>query len=120
MMGRLTKAASALTVVAALAVAGAAAAHAQLVSSTPAANAGVPTPSVITLRFNEALEPKFSGFEVKGPGPVPGAASTMPGQDKSLTMALTSALKPGKYAVSWHVVSKDGHRTKGQYGFTVR
>ncbi|MBX9334482.1 copper resistance protein CopC, partial [Serratia marcescens] len=25
----------------------------------------------------------------------------------------------GKYNVSWHVVSVDGHKTKGQYSFTV-
>lgn len=114
------KSTAALAFALSLAAAGSAAAHAHLVSSTPAANAVGGSPNVITLKFNEALEPKFSGFEVKGPGPVAGSALSLPGQNKSLSMALTSALKSGKYSVNWHVVSTDGHRTKGAFAFTVR
>lgn len=110
----------AVTAVAALAVAGAASAHAHLVSSTPAANAVGGSPDTIVLRFNEALEPQFSSFQVKGPAPVAGAMLSLPGQDKSLSMALTAPLKPGRYDVTWRVVSKDGHRTQGGYAFTVK
>lgn len=110
----------ALAAVAAMAVAGAACAHAHLVSSTPAANSAGKSPETIVLRFNEALEPKFSSFEVKGPAPVAGAMLTLPGQDKSLSMALTAPLKPGRYQVTWRVVSRDGHGTKGAFPFTVQ
>ena len=110
----------AIAAVAALAIAGSAAAHAHLVSSTPAAGSVGKSPDMIVLRFNEALEPKFSGLEVKGPSPVAGTAQTPPGQNKSLSLALTAPLKPGKYDVKWHVVSKDGHRTQGAFAFMVK
>ncbi|MDU5691430.1 MAG: copper resistance protein CopC, partial [Citrobacter freundii] len=29
-------------------------------------------------------------------------------------------LEAGKYTVDWHVVSVDGHKTKGQYTFSVK
>ena len=29
-------------------------------------------------------------------------------------------LKPGTYRVTWSVVAKDGHRTSGDYTFTMR
>ena len=51
--------------VGAMLVASQAFAHAHLVSSTPAANAALPTaPKTITLTFNEKLVPAFSKFEL--------------------------------------------------------
>jgi methionine-rich copper-binding protein CopC len=33
---------------------------------------------------------------------------------------LEQALKAGTYQVDWHVVSVDGHKTKGSYHFSVK
>ncbi|EFF0775469.1 hypothetical protein CCF12_004236, partial [Escherichia albertii] len=42
-------------------------------------------------------------------------------QDKNqLIIPLADPLKPGTYTVNWHVVSVDGHKTKGQYTFSVK
>lgn len=49
---------------AALLIAGAAAAHAHMVRSAPAANATVAAPKTISLTFNEKLTPAFSGFDL--------------------------------------------------------
>ncbi|MBN0856945.1 copper resistance protein CopC, partial [Pseudomonas aeruginosa] len=37
-----------------------------------------------------------------------------------VTLPLAEALPPGEYTVAWHVVSVDGHKTKGQYTFSVK
>ena len=33
---------------------------------------------------------------------------------------VAETLRPGEYTVAWHVVSVDGHKTKGQYTFSVK
>jgi methionine-rich copper-binding protein CopC len=33
---------------------------------------------------------------------------------------VAETLPPGEYTVAWHVVSVDGHKTKGQYTFSVK
>ena len=37
-----------------------------------------------------------------------------------LIVPLADSLKPGTYTVNWHVVSVDGHKTKGHYTFSVK
>jgi len=106
--------------VVALMAASQAAAHAKLVSSSPAANATVAAPAQIELRFNEKLQPKFSGFELRSGGvAVPVKVSV--GQD-GLTMVGTPAraLGAGAYEVNWHAITADTHRMQGVYAFTVR
>ncbi|MGQ7169668.1 copper resistance protein CopC, partial [Escherichia sp. R-CC3] len=39
---------------------------------------------------------------------------------KQLIVPLADSLKPGTYIVDWHVVSVDGHKTKGHYTFSVK
>lgn len=104
-----------------LAVATQAEAHARLVSATPAANASTPSPTTLTLRFSEKLEPKFSGAALmKADGSsVPVKAQV--GKDRKTIVAdVPGKLAPGAYMVMWHVVSADGHRMKGDFSFTVR
>jgi len=96
-------------------------AHAHLVSTTPAEKTTVASPTAITLRFNEKLEPKFSGFEVTDPRNVVVKLKTSVAQDGvSLVGAPAKALSPGAYKVIWHAVAGDGHRMEGTYSFTVR
>ena len=97
-------------------------AHAHLVNANPAENAAVASPRAIDLQFSEKLEPKFSGVELmKADGAAVAIASGVPANDaKSIHAVPKAALAPGSYMVMWHVVSADGHKTKGQYNFTVK
>ena len=78
-------------------------------------------PSQVRIWFDGALEPIFSTITVlnadkqrvdKGDGRV------SPSDNTILEVGLPS-LPPGKYWVFWSVVARDGHRTEGDYPFTV-
>jgi len=98
-------------------------AHAHLKVQTPAADATVSSaPKVLTLNFSEGIEPNFSGVKVTGPDNAvvkTGKLDLDPSNNTQINVPIESELAAGKYQVSWHVVSVDGHKTKGQYSFTV-
>lgn len=99
-------------------------AHAHLKVQTPAADATVsPAPQALTLSFSEGIEPGFSKVKLTGPDNqvVKTGKLQLDAKDNAkATIALTQPLAVGKYLVDWHVVSVDGHKTKGQYSFTVK
>lgn len=98
-----------------------AAAHAHLVSSSPAANAAVAAPKAITLTFNEKLVPAFSGFELAmADGKTLAITTSLSKDGKSITGAPKAVLKPGAYKVTWHAASADGHRMNGVVAFKVK
>ena len=109
---------------AAIAASPAAFAHAHLKHQYPAADAAVTAaPQALTLDFSEGIEPNFSGVVVTGPGQATvktGAVKRNEKDNKQLIVPLEESLKPGDYKVDWHVVSVDGHKTKGNYGFSVK
>lgn len=98
-------------------------AHAHLKVQTPAADATVSSaPKVLTLNFSEGIEPNFSGVKVTGPDNAvvkTGKLDLDPSNNTQINVPIESDLAAGKYQVNWHVVSVDGHKTKGQYSFTV-
>jgi methionine-rich copper-binding protein CopC len=96
-------------------------AHAHLISSNPAANAVVASPSVVTLTFNDPLEPRFSGFEITDAQNHAVNAPSHPDPNNGAIYIATpaSALAPGLYHVNWHLVAHDGHRMRGTFDFTV-
>ncbi|MEB7886059.1 CopC domain-containing protein YobA [Serratia fonticola] len=98
-------------------------AHAHLKVQTPPADATVSSaPKVLTLNFSEGIEPNFSGVKVTGPDNAvvkTGKLDLDPSNNTQVNVPIESELAAGKYQVSWHVVSVDGHKTKGQYSFTV-
>ncbi|WP_447876694.1 CopC domain-containing protein YobA [Serratia fonticola] len=98
-------------------------AHAHLKVQTPAADTTVSSaPKVLTLNFSEGIEPNFSGVKVTGPDNAvvkTGKLDLDPSNNTQINVPIESDLGAGKYQVSWHVVSVDGHKTKGQYSFTV-
>lgn len=110
--------------VAAVAVAFAAApaaAHARLVSATPAPNATVAAPRTISLTFSERAVPAFSGFDVVNAAGQKIAIRTSVAEDgKTLTGTLARPLAAGTYSVEWRLASSDGHRMTGSYAFSVR
>ena len=108
----------ALAGLAALAATGAQA-HAHLVKSNPAAATTVGAPQTLKLDFSEALEPKFSGVDLmKADGAAIAVSAKV--SAKTITAEPKAPLAPGAYMVMWHVVSDDGHKSKGDYNFTVK
>lgn len=103
-----------------VACAGQAVAHAKLVESNPAANATVTAPNQIVLRFNEKLEPKFSGLDLSVGGAKAPVKTSIASDGVTLIGAPAKPLAAGAYKVDWHAVTADGHRMQGAYSFTVR
>lgn len=99
-------------------------AHAHLTTTVPEQQSTVTAePQALTLTFTEALEPAFSGVTLSHSGGAQvktGAAQVDPAAKNILRVPLTTSLEKGEYTVDWHVVSADGHKTKGSYQFTLR
>jgi methionine-rich copper-binding protein CopC len=106
----------------ALLAAGQVSAHAALVKSSPAANATVVAPKAISLTFNEALTPAFSGFDMSMSDGMKMKVKTKVSKDKkTITGAPSGKLMPGAYKVNWHAAATDdGHKTSGTLAFTVK
>lgn len=114
---------SALVAATLLALSGPAFAHAHLTSATPPVDGKISTsPSRIVLHFTEGVNLRFTGLTISGPGGTPvatGNPKLKPGDDQTLIVPLPKTLKAEQYQVSWHALSKDGHKTHGSYHFTV-
>ena len=107
----------------ALAAAEQASAHAHLASAAPAPDSSIASaPKELDLTFSEQITLKFSGVKITGPGDA--AVTTTDGKLKddgmTLMVPLADTLPAGKYSVEWHVLSADGHKARGKYGFTVK
>jgi methionine-rich copper-binding protein CopC len=102
--------------------AGTALSHATPEESDPGAGAELHQfPSVVSVRFDSELEPLFSRLIVKdaeGRQISDGSGTVAPSNARMLVARLTGRTK-GIYHVYWSVVSRDGHRTEGDYTFTV-
>jgi methionine-rich copper-binding protein CopC len=97
--------------------------HALLDKAVPAVGGAVASPGEIRLKFTEAIEPRFSGIALtaEGGAAVPlGPVSVDPADPSVLIAKVGQALPPGVYAVTWHVVSADTHKTQGTFAFTVK
>jgi methionine-rich copper-binding protein CopC len=110
-----------LAAAAALLIAGPASAHAKLVASTPAANATVAAPKVLTLTFNEKVTAAFTKVELamvdhQMTVPVKFAVAK---DGKTLTVTPGSALMKGAYKLTWTTASADGHKMSGDVAFKV-
>ena len=80
------------------------------------------SPSQVRIWFDGDLEPAFSTLMVhnadgkmidKRDGKVGPA-------DPRLLQVSVPLLPPGTYLVIWNVVARDGHRTNGQFTFTIK
>jgi methionine-rich copper-binding protein CopC len=97
-------------------------AHPELQSARPTAGAATSAPKQITITFNEAVIPQFSGVELKdqsGKSIATGKSATGLTNKKLLIVPINEQLAPGEYKVEWHAVSDDTHRVKGSYSFSV-
>src|ERR1700744_3698601 len=101
---------------------GSAFAHAHPKVLEPAVGSVGPAPTQVSIRFTEGLEPKLSSIQVAGANgaAVTQAKSVVDAADAThMTLALP-ALNPGAYSVHWISIAIDGHRTEGNYPFTVK
>lgn len=92
--------------------------HARLVSSSPAHKATLESVDEVVLTFNESVNPDFVAVKVSGPdgGEVDGDPTV---DGMTVTQPLTSPLGVGKHAVTYRVVSNDGHPISGTLTFTT-
>ncbi len=99
-------------------------AHAHLQQQIPAAGAQLAaSPQTLTLSFSEGIEPAFSGVSVTGPqqhAVATGKLTRSAYNPAQVTLPVAETWPPGEYTAAWHVVSVDGHKTKGQYTFSVK
>jgi copper transport protein len=112
-----------VAVAAALGLAGAVAAHAELVSSSPAANAVLASaPDRVELTFSEPIDPATAFVDLLDPSgrAVEGVGDVGVSEDGRTAAVALPALDPGVYTVSYQVVSAvDGHATTGILAFLV-
>ena len=122
-MPRNTMAIGTLAVLAISLLATSANAHPKLISASPAADVSSKvSPTEIKLNFSEGVIARFSGIELKdetGKAIATGVAATDPKDRKQLVVPLPAPLMAGHYKVTWHAVSEDTHRVKGEYSFGV-
>ena len=78
--------------------------------------------SYVRIWFDGALEPAFSTIIVQNAGgkKIDKGDGHVNSADVMLLEASLPSLPPGIYRVLWNVVSRDGHRTTGDYIFVIK
>ena len=98
-------------------------AHAFPMHQTPGAGAVLSAPPAkVRITFDAELEAPFSSLRVvdeSNQSVCVGKGRVVPDNNHLLEADL-KPLDPGKYHVFWSVVSRDGHRTEGDYTFRVK
>ncbi|MGE8348834.1 copper homeostasis periplasmic binding protein CopC [Pseudomonas helleri] len=117
----LKKILNASALVALMAGASTAFAHAHLEQATPAADSSASDVKVLRLQFSEGVEQAFSKVAVSHDGaPVAlSSVKTEPADKKVLIVTPEQPLASGQYEVKWNAVSVDTHKSNGEYSFTV-
>ncbi|MGI8857682.1 MAG: copper resistance protein CopC [Thermomicrobiales bacterium] len=98
------------------------AAHTSLLQTDPAPNSTLDhVPELVTLHFDEPLQPGYSKVTVfdATQRPVTTSANPASGTDPSVLTIGLPKLVTGVYSVLWQVLSPDGHPVRGAYVFTV-
>ncbi len=97
--------------------------HALLVRAEPKVGERVSTPPArVRIWFDSALEPNLCKIHVRDPNgkQVDNDDSRVIPPDEKLLEVSLPLLPPGIYHVMWSVVSRDGHKTNGDYIFIIR
>ena len=98
-------------------------AHASLVASTPTKGATLDRPPTeLRLTFNERVEAAYTSVrlvDARGKEAASAKAVADPADARSVKFAVPS-LASGTYVARWTAVGDDGHRTHGEFSFSVR
>jgi len=112
--------ATVLALLAVLAMASPALAHATLTASNPAEGAQVATaPTQLTLTFNEPVSPDQVTITVTGPGGATWQVGAITGTDTTLTAPVQPAGPAGPYTMSYSIQSADEHPVTGAVNFAM-
>jgi methionine-rich copper-binding protein CopC len=106
-----------------LAVAGAASAHARLITAAPKAGTTVAAPKDLKLTYSESIVAAGSSVslaDAKGGAVATGPLAVDAKNKRLVTVPVTAKLAPGVYKVNWSMKSEDGHTMSGGFGFTVK
>ena len=101
----------------------AAAAHAYLIKTVPAASVvlNAPPPN-IQLTYDEAVEPRLAIISVTDAGghqQTTGPARRSPANPDTLVVPLRAHLPEGWYLIYWRAISVDGHPVQGAFTYAV-
>ena len=79
-------------------------------------------PAQVRIWFDGDLEPAFSRIAVTDAGGqrVDRGDAQVDRENRRLLQVSLPALTPGVYRVTWGVLAVDGHRTQGDYTFTLK
>jgi methionine-rich copper-binding protein CopC len=97
-------------------------AHASLVDSFPAKGQTLASaPAEIHLSFNERVEPRFCRIKlVSDTGKnLDADRPSVDGTTRNAIVAAVPVLKPGTYSARRTAVGSDGHKTHGDFTFTI-
>jgi copper transport protein len=107
----------------ALALPGAASAHAYLVHTVPSAAGVLNTPpSQVALTYDEAVEPRFALISVTdaaGTQEATAMPQRSPANPDTLVVPVRPDIPEGWYLVYWRAISVDGHPVQGAFTFAV-
>ena len=106
-----------------LAAAGAASAHARLITGSPKAGATVAAPTQLKLTYSESIVPAASSVALadgKGGAVATGPLALDPKNKRIVVVPVTGRLSAGAYRVEWSMKTEDGHTTSGDFGFKVK
>ncbi len=109
------------TLIAIVALAGRAEAHATLVSTTPVRDEVVASaPTVVVLRFDEPVTAGLGGVRVVGPTGERADQGALSSADGGRVLRRpVAATRRGTYTVAWRALSADGHTVEGSFTFHV-
>ena len=93
-------------------------AHAHLTAAVPADGSAGTAPEHIVLTFSEAA--RLTALSLQREGEEPRKLTPLPVEMGTRITVPLPKLSPGRYTLSWRVVSDDGHVVPGALHFTVR
>ena len=95
-------------------------AHAVIIGSTPAVDAGAAPDSDVTLHFNSRIDHQRSRLILIGPDGSSNPLAIVPDSAPDVVSAKMSGLTAGQYRLRWQVLAIDGHLTRGDIRFSVK
>ena len=96
------------------------AAHVELITSSPAGGANLPTaPTKVTITFDDELDPDLSSFTVADASSVEVGAGEvdLAVADRNVMTGPVTITQPGVYTVTYQVAGVDGHELAGTFSF---
>jgi copper resistance protein C len=96
-------------------------AHARLDHASPRVGSTVTTaPTEVRMWFTQALEPRFSSAQLHSSAGLVLGSGVVDSADPKQLVIPVHGLPPGKYRVTWKVLSIDSHRSEGSFNFEVK